>query len=146
MVIFYLSLSLSLFTLKMEAAWSTETLIFYHYTAWRHSPEDLDLNVYRRKTSNLTSSLFFVHVINMGNVFYFNCFHDYFFSSCCDHKEGLLHYFIPVCIWIAPFTLKSIHLNFILFSIDSTIPDPILCILEVICTEQIRHCTTGNAV
>jgi hypothetical protein len=30
--------------LKMEAVWSSETLIYYYKTIRRHDPEDLDLN------------------------------------------------------------------------------------------------------
>jgi len=30
-------------TLKMEAAWSYETLIYYHNIIRHHNPEDLDL-------------------------------------------------------------------------------------------------------
>jgi hypothetical protein len=33
------------FTLKMEAAWSTETSVSYHDTTLRHSPEDLDVSI-----------------------------------------------------------------------------------------------------
>jgi hypothetical protein len=29
-------------TLKMEEAWTTETLVSYHNTTLRHNPEDLD--------------------------------------------------------------------------------------------------------
>jgi hypothetical protein len=32
------------FTLKMEAARSSEMLVSYHNTTWRHNPKDLDLN------------------------------------------------------------------------------------------------------
>jgi hypothetical protein len=29
--------------------WSSDTLLSYHNTTWRHKPEDLDMNLYRRK-------------------------------------------------------------------------------------------------
>jgi hypothetical protein len=32
------------FTLKMEVAWSFETLVSYRITVWRHNPEDPVLN------------------------------------------------------------------------------------------------------
>jgi len=32
-------------SLKMEAAWFSETVVFYHITAQSHNPEDHDLNL-----------------------------------------------------------------------------------------------------
>jgi hypothetical protein len=37
------------FTLKMEAARSSETLVFYHITTLRYNPEDLESNLYHRE-------------------------------------------------------------------------------------------------
>jgi len=34
------------FTLKLEAALSSETVVSYHNTTWRHNLEDLDLNLH----------------------------------------------------------------------------------------------------
>jgi hypothetical protein len=34
------------FTLKIEAARSSETLVFYHITTWYHNPEDHDMNLH----------------------------------------------------------------------------------------------------
>jgi len=41
------------FTLKMEAANSSETLVSYRNNTRRQNPEDIDSNLHRVKTSNL---------------------------------------------------------------------------------------------
>jgi hypothetical protein len=41
---------LSCDTMKMEAAWASETSLSYHNTTLRYNPEELDLNHHRRES------------------------------------------------------------------------------------------------
>jgi hypothetical protein len=44
----------SIFTLKLEAAWTPETLVSYN-TTWHHNPEDLDSNLHHCKNLKFAS-------------------------------------------------------------------------------------------
>jgi hypothetical protein len=48
-VVGYQSFGVLCFTLKMEAAWPTETLISYHNTTKRHKPGDLEMKLQRHE-------------------------------------------------------------------------------------------------
>jgi hypothetical protein len=49
------------FTLKMEAACTSETSVFYHNTTWRHNPEDLNLYLHCHENLKTHNEVSFVN-------------------------------------------------------------------------------------
>jgi hypothetical protein len=51
------------FTLKMRAAWFSETVVYYHNTTRRQNPEDFDLNLCRHdnRKSRVREPTYFFH-------------------------------------------------------------------------------------
>jgi hypothetical protein len=52
-------------TLKMEAAWTSETLS-YHNTQWHHDPEDLNLKHHCRRSvkTHIQTLRSYIHMLN----------------------------------------------------------------------------------
>jgi len=82
------------FTLKMDAAWYSETLVSYHNITWCQNTEDLDLNIHRRV--NLKSRFFLIYhplsTLSKNFKVFINTFYITFFLYCLLHTWTTLEY------------------------------------------------------
>jgi hypothetical protein len=67
------------FILKMEAARSSETLVYYHSTTQHHNPEDQDLNLHHCR--NLTSKFTILMKLSLPMLLSENLIYTAFYTS-----------------------------------------------------------------
>jgi hypothetical protein len=79
------------FTLKMEAACTSETFVPYHNTTRRHNPEDLDLK-FRKKLDSYGEELLAPHPSTKPEGHPLSVIRDHFFNileiTCTNSRKG----------------------------------------------------------